>query len=324
MSREVLDRWCERGILALILAILVFGPLATGAVQPADFLVLQALTLGVMLLWELRLWLGPRNRIMAPVCWAVVAFVVYAIARCRMAEIEYVARQELIHILVYAFLFLAILNNLHRRESTQIISLTLVFLALGIASYAIYQFLTGSDHVWHYVTGRGRASGTYISPNHLAGFLEMVLPLGLAYTLVSRAKAVTKVFTGYASLVILAGIGVTLSRGGWLATGLMLMVFFSVLILYRTYRLPSLALLLAVVVAGAYFGPKSVSIQSRLGNMLEEGQGDNMRFQLWRPAVELWREDIWQGIGPDHFNYRFREYRPVEIQLQPDRHTTTS
>ena len=35
-----------------------------------------------------------------------------------------------------------------------------VFLALGISSYAIYQFLTGSDHVWHYVTGKGRARKT--------------------------------------------------------------------------------------------------------------------------------------------------------------------
>ena len=28
MNREALDRWCERGILGLVLAILVFSPLA--------------------------------------------------------------------------------------------------------------------------------------------------------------------------------------------------------------------------------------------------------------------------------------------------------
>ena len=56
MNREVLDRWCERGILALVLGILVFGPLATGAVRSVDFLVIQGLTLGVMTLWLLRFW----------------------------------------------------------------------------------------------------------------------------------------------------------------------------------------------------------------------------------------------------------------------------
>ena len=40
MNRQVLDRWCERGILALALAILVFGPLATGAVRTRSFLIL--------------------------------------------------------------------------------------------------------------------------------------------------------------------------------------------------------------------------------------------------------------------------------------------
>ena len=50
MNREVLDGWCERAILALVLAILVFGPLAFGAVPAPAFLVIQALTLGVMLL----------------------------------------------------------------------------------------------------------------------------------------------------------------------------------------------------------------------------------------------------------------------------------
>jgi hypothetical protein len=33
----------------------------------------------------------------------------------------------------------------------------------------------------------------------------------------------------------------------------------------------------------------------------------------------LWRENSWTGIGPGHFDYRFRSVRPQEIQLQPDR-----
>ena len=50
MNRERLDRLCERGILVLVLGILVFGPLATGAVRTPDFLVIQTLTMLAMLL----------------------------------------------------------------------------------------------------------------------------------------------------------------------------------------------------------------------------------------------------------------------------------
>ena len=41
MDRERLDKWCEWGIIGLVLAVLVYGPLAIGAVRPLDFLVIQ-------------------------------------------------------------------------------------------------------------------------------------------------------------------------------------------------------------------------------------------------------------------------------------------
>ena len=80
-----------------------------------------------------------------PICWAVVAFTIYAVLRYLKADIEYVARQEMIQVVVYAFLFLAIVNNLHRQESAHVITLTLIFLAMAISAYAVYQFASGSQ-----------------------------------------------------------------------------------------------------------------------------------------------------------------------------------
>jgi O-antigen ligase len=322
MNRDTLDKWSERGILGLVLAILVFGPLATGAVRTPDFLVIQGLTIGVLLLWCLRLWLKPHPQFLfPPICWLVVAFALYSIARYKTADIEYVARMEMVRVLVYAFLFLAILNNLYRQEHSQIITFTLIFLAMAISFYAVYQFVTNSDKVWTFVKPyEHRGSGTYISPNNLAGFLEMILPLGLAWMLVSRARTLTKVFIGYASLAILAGVAVTVSRGGWLSVGLSLIVFFALLFFHRSYRLPSAALLAVIIAAGFYFIPRTQFFQERLNELTKNGGiNDNSRFELWGPAVKLWQENIWWGIGPDHFNYRFRPFRPETIQREPDR-----
>jgi O-antigen ligase len=321
MNREAWDRWCERGILALVLGIVVFGPLAIGATRTLPFLIVQGLTLGVILLWGARFWLNPRPQLLwPPICWAVVAFAVYAIVRYFNADVEYVARQELIRILVYAFLFFAILNNLHRQESTQIISCTLIFLAMAISGYAIYQFLTHSNRVWYFqVRADFGASGTYISRNHLGGFLEMLLPLGLAYTLTSRLKPVTKVFLGYASLVILAGIAVTISRGTYASTALALLLFFGVLLFHRTYRLPSLVLLVVVLVAGAYYLPKSYPVRARLKLLLADEAmiEDDCRVLLWQSAIRIWQENPWWGVGPAHYDYRFRQFRPAMVQLRP-------
>jgi O-antigen ligase len=327
ITAETIDGWCERAILGLVLVALVFAPLSFGAVGVAPILVLQGLTLGVTGLWVLRCWLTKSYRVLwPPICWAVALFMAYAVVRYRMviAEggIEFYARQELILVLIYGILFFAILNNLARQESTQAISVTLFGLGTLVSLYASYQFLTKSNHVlWvqQYPGYVGRGSGTYICPNHLAGLLEMILPLALAFTLTGRSKPAAKVFMGYAALAIFAGIGVSLSRGGWVATGLSLVVFFALLLRKRGQRLA--AILFFVLLLGAFlFFVKNVGAwQRRVHVVLTENKdgGEDSRFQLWRPAYEMWRDHFWWGVGPAHFDQRFRTYRPDDIQMRP-------
>jgi O-antigen ligase len=316
------DLWLERGILALVLVIVVFGPLAFGAVDTLPFLVIQGLTLGVMALWGARLVVQPSpNLLWPPISWAVAAFVLYAVGRYLTADLEFVARRELLRVLVYGFLFLAVLNNLHRQEHVRSIAFTLIGLGVLEASYALFQFLTHTNRVWTLVNPYvDRGSGTYICPNHLAGLLEMILPLSLSYMLVGRLKPVPKIFLGYAGLMILAGIAVTVSRASWLATGAALAVLCLVLLRYSSFRVQTL-LLLVVVVAGAAYG---ISRSERALGRLQRGSlpaiaVQDMRLTLWQSAWQMWHTRPWFGVGPGHFDYRFREYRPPGIQHRPDR-----
>jgi O-antigen ligase len=323
MDREKIDRWCERAIIGLVLSILVIGPLATGAVRPVEFLVIQGLTVAALGVWALRLWLKPRPQLlMPPLGWVVLAFTAYAVVRYFTADIEYVARLELIRVLVYAAVFFVVINNLYSQETVNLTGYTLVFLAMGIAFYAGYQFFTHDSRVWNFANNayKGRGTGTYINPNHLAGFLELILPLGLAYTIVGRMKPLLRILLGYASLVIAAGIGVSLSRGSWLSAGLALLVFFVILIFHRGFRLPAALALVILVTGAAFYVPQSPLIQKRAESALKEStESEYTRYKLWGPAVRLWKESPWVGVGPGHFDYRFRSVRPQEIQLRPDR-----
>ena len=326
MNREILDRWCERSILGLVLGILVFGPLAMGAVDVPEFLVVQGLMVVVMLVWALRWWVNPKPQLLwPPLGWVVLAFAALAIGRYFTADIEYVARQEMIQVLMYAFLFFVIVNNLYRQESAQIIGFTLIILAVGISCYAVFQFLTHSNRVWDSVSPYpGRASGTYISPNNLAGFLEMLLPLAVAYLLVARIKPITRILMGYAALAMLAGVAVTFSRGGWVAVALALLVLLGVLIFHRNHRLPALLLLIVLAGGGTVFVTKylskTVSYMRRVGTSETGGQIDfSVRRDIWVAAEQMWRDNFWWGVGPAHYDYRFREYRPESVQLSPDR-----
>lgn len=321
MNRDMADKWCERGILGLVLGILVFAPLALGAVGTVAFLVVQVMVMGVMLLWGVRLWVGERAKLLwPPISWAVLAFALYAIGRYATADIEYLARQEMIRVLVYTFLFFAVLNNLHRQETTTVVALTLIFLGMCTAAYAVYQFATGSDYVWNLVKPYPkRGSGTYICPNHLGGLLEMLFPLALAYTVLGRMKPVLRVVVGYAALVIVAGIVATVSRGTWLGTAAALFLLFGILAFLRRYRIPALALLGLLLVAGVVFMPRQFAFRQRaLKLTTTEGRvDDDLRFSMWAPAFRMWRDHPWWGIGPAHFDARFPQYRPEQVQLRP-------
>jgi len=338
MTRERIDLWCERGILALVLVILCFGPLANGAVRTLEFLIVQGLATGVLIFWFIRMWWGePRQLLWPPVCWPILGFAAYAIGRYVSADIEYVGRWELLRVLVYTVLFFAVLNNLHRQENFQIIAYTVIGVAVVLTFIAVWQFLSGTNKVptlgsameswlfrhktWYidreYHT---RASGTYVNPNHMAGFLEMLLPLALAYTMIGRGRAVTKIFLGYASLAMMAGIGVSVSRGSWIATTLILLLFFAILAIHNTHRVPALVLMFLLVMGCTFFIARTEFFQRRFRDTFASGRIEqDTRILVWDATLRMYRDHPWFGVGPGHFDFRFREYRPEEIQLRPDR-----
>ncbi len=328
VEREQLDNWCEKGILALMLAVLAYSPLAFGAVPVGGFdyfVVVEWLTVAIVAVWFARFCINPKHRLLwPPVCWGVLAFVAYAVGRYATAEIEFIARQELIKVLVYGILFCVVVNNLHRQETTQTIGVGLIFIAMMISLYAVFQFLASHDFVWDQPKPEGyrkRGSGTFICPNHLAGYLEMIFPLAVLFTITGRFKPLMKIFLGYATLAIFAGISVTISRGGWLATAISLAVLFIWLIRQKDYWKRAVIVLGALVlIFGAFFWKAGIGPERR-ERFDAAIQIEDVRFQIWKPAVEMWKDHLWFGVGPAHFDSRFRQYRTADpaIQARPER-----
>ncbi|HUC83958.1 MAG TPA: O-antigen ligase family protein, partial [Candidatus Acidoferrales bacterium] len=316
-TRRNLDWWCERGILTLVLAALVFAPLAFGAVYTWTFLVVQALAMGVAVLWLVRLWGGHKPKLLwPPLAWAVIAFVLYAVARYFTSDIEYIARLELTRILLYAFLLLAVISNLYDQDASEMVTYTLTAVAAVAASYALAQFCRHSNQVWNLTAPYpGRGTGTYINPDHFAGFLELVLPLPLAFVLAGRVGIVTRIVLVYATLTILAGLVVTFSRGGWVAAGVGMLILLGFLMCHGNHRLPALVVLLILATAGGvftkYYLSRSITFMRRVERPDDSGPAvvdAASRLQTWEGAARMWRDHPWWGVGPGEFDYRFRQY----------------
>jgi O-antigen ligase len=326
-TRKNIDWWCERGILTLVLAALVFAPLAFGGVYTWTFLVLQVLAMGVAGLWLARLWGGYKPMLLwPPVAWVVVAFVLYAVIRYFTSEIEYSARLELMRMLLYGFMLLAVISNLYDQEATEAVVYTLAAVAVLAASYAVGQFCHHSNLVWNLSAPYpGRGTGTFINPDHFAGFLELVLPLTLAFVLVGRISAIARILLTYATLTIAAGLVVTFSRGGWAAGGVGVMVLLGFLLCHRNHRLRALIVLLALGaglgIFSKYYLSHSITFQHRMEarDTAELTVVDAAsRLQTWAGAAHMWEAHPWWGVGPGQFDYRYRQYRPEALQVRPE------
>ena len=274
MNRKTLDSFCEKGIVGLVLAALVFSALATGAVRPPEFVVVELLVAAAGILWMARIWLEPRrNRLLfPPVGGCLLLFLGYALFHYLRADVEYTARTEVLRLLVYALLFFVVLNNLHKSDWTQLALYVLVFTGVAIAIYGIVQVIAGVDHVWHFTRPeqyKGRGSGTFINPNHFAGFLGMLLPLCLASVLTGRISQPMRILLGYSALLLLGGVAVSMSRGGWASTSL------------------ALAAVIGVTAVGRF-----------LGLLVEFG--DDLRKSHFVRLADAHVDDLGAGVGLKH------------------------
>jgi O-antigen ligase len=319
--RERLDTFCARAILLIVLFILVWAPLAYGGMSPTAFLVIQGATVIALALWIVRFWVQrPFRLLWPPVCWAVLAFLLYALARCRVVEVEYVGRQQLIQVLVYGSLFLVVLNNLNRKHSANFVSLTFIAVGFLLSLFAMFQLASHSPMIWdvhrmdQYMK---RGSGTFINPNHLAGFLGLAVPLALGYTVMSRFSATIKVLLAYIAVTMLAGILATMSRGGILAMVLALILFCAVLLAQRDFWRSALVILGVLIVLATVALSQFDSVQKRFDEAFKNDKVGDGRQLYWTAAWQLTGHNVLWGIGPGQFDVEFPSVRPWQVQSRP-------
>jgi len=323
-NREEWDEFCEHAVVAVVLALITVGAVAFGGIRGSELALMAGLAAIALGLWTVRLWVGRSPRLLLhPMLLPGLAFVGYAAWRAATTEVTYPARRELLLLVIVAIVFLVALNNLYRQEPTQWVTHALVTLGMLVAAYAIIQWVSSSTRVlWLQQPAQylKRAGGTFINPNHLAGFLCLLMPLAVAQVFVGRGSAISKVLHGYAAVVMLGGIAVSMSRGGWTTAALALLALFTWLgWRRRELRIPVAVALVVVLSAGWLFLDRSEKARARIENISRDGNQDSGlgRGVLWRPAWAMWRDQPWLGVGPGQFNDRFPQYRTPRNQLSP-------
>ena len=303
---------------ALLVAMVFFG-----AVRATELAWVTGLFGVAALLWVARLGASSSHRLLAhPVLVPMLGFVAYAAWRAARSDVPYVAWQEVWLVGLYALALVVALQNLHGQDALQRTAAGASAAGALLGIYALGQFLGESDSVlWlvrpaQYVR---RAGATFVNPNHLAALMVLLLPMALGQAFLARIKPVFRVLHAYAALMMLGGLAVTMSRGGWLAGGLVIAAFVGWLAGRRRHlRIPAAILLALVLVSAGAFLVLNPKARQRIDGIATQGIPDSGdRLPLWRPALAMWREHPWTGVGPAHYDVRYPQFRDVAIQASP-------
>jgi putative inorganic carbon (HCO3(-)) transporter len=202
-----------------------------------------------------------------------------------------------------------------------------------------YQFFARSGSEFFRIGRFVRAYGTFEQPNPYGGYLGQIAPLALALSLSlldpsgprrrpraglrSRAPYRWLQWLALGSFILIsAAIGMSGSRGAWLAFALA----FAAVNLIRSRRgavlfvaLIGLAALLATV-SGARLLPRSV--EQRLTSFLpfvtvrdvtaieitDENYASVERLAFWQAALAMWRDHPWLGVGFGNYQASYGRY----------------
>lgn len=166
---------------------------------------------------------------------------------------------------------------------------------------------------WHDTSFSNQIFATFGNPNHLAGYLSIILPTIVVLGLQARRRwlQVAAVVFGLATLLEILR---SAARGAWVAV-IASAVVLLLAVLPELRRRPALSFgalggLLVVVAAGmAALGHKLLHVP--LSSLFQSGGTSpvEQRFQIWQQAVHMAANRPATGMGPDTFALVYPQYQ---------------
>lgn len=258
---------------------------------------------------------------------ATLAFAGYVLLRSLQAPVVQLARPDLF--LALAGLVVYLVCTLHLSGTQPRFTLTLILMLAVVAHVCvgIAQFKNQLNFMllpWTYRADFGfRASGFFISPNHLATLLGMLGVFSLSISCWSRVEPATRTFAFYGFIICLTGLALTGSRAGYISTaaGIAFFAGLSVFLAQRFNR-PNFfgvaiatALLLTVVVAAVLVAVVRSDIYEK---RLRHVHDSSRQAQMLAPAALAQHrlDPVW-GTGSGTFQFYGRQFRGPLVQNDP-------
>ena len=327
VEEAVETRW-RAGRRAVLLVLLVAVPLVfdTGVRPPFALPKLTVTAVGALLIlvlagaeWAIRRspprW---RNPLAVPVL-LLLAWTAVSAAASEAPGTSLLGARESLNGLVTAAILAVLFFAVAEAFDSSHVRTTLSVLWFGaggpVLLYGAIQVPDGWDPIpWPTSADEWPVWSTLGNPNDLAGFLAVILPLGVVLLVVTR-KPWARVLTAAMIVVLLGEMLLTTSRGAWLgatAAVLALAAWFSHELRRRARLVTAVgAMGLAVVVGAAVLFLATGQTTKAPGDLLATGQGTtaSLRLELFRTGLRMAERNPVVGVGPEGFERSFDAFR---------------
>jgi O-antigen ligase len=279
--------------------------------------------------WGLQAWsdvrrgLGPDLRV-----WLVAGpIAILGIWSAVMSSHPAHSLQGIIMMATYLGFFYLVLVTVRTREHQRILVWVVVFTAAFLALVGLLKLFDILVFPWWDYTaelreghGATRLSGVYVGSNHMAGFLEMSIPMLLGLFLTRSRPLEVRVGMICLAMFLIICLVLTLSRGGW--AGMAGAMFFMAMVLlfkkgFAHKRL--VGTLLAMVIVTALIVLASTPVVDRITTLTQGEVEDNLagRLTYWAGTRAMIRDNFWAGTGPGTFTVAFPPYQVPGLPVLP-------
>jgi len=323
LKDSAVDPQASRSVASLVVlygvfGLLLFAPLAFGAVEAWSIFTLQAGAAVLFVVWAVwQVKSGELQVKRSPLFPPMLVFAVLVGVQLVTGRTSYrqVTLSEARLYCAYGLLCYLVVQCL--RGISQVRKLAWLFCSygFGLAMFAMIQGISSNGKLYWLRTPRtgGWIYGPYVNHNHYAGLLEMLVPIPLVISLIDSVPGPRKALAGAAAAVMASTIFLSGSRGGMVAFAVELAVLAVIVVKHQKGRTVALALgTFLVLVAGMLAWLGGGELTSRVTSIHAETRTElsgGFRLDIDRDGLKMFARKPVLGWGLGTFPTIYPQYR---------------
>jgi len=322
--RRSSSSWLDPVLLHGVFGLLLFAPLAFGAVEVWSISILE-LGAGVLFaFWAVKQIAAAELEIVGnPLFLPMLAFAVLILWQLAMGQTAYRADTFSSALLYCAYGMLCFLVVQCLRKTSRVKALAWVFSVYGftVALFALMQGIAPNGRLYWLRTAQsgGWIYGPYVNHNHYAGLMEMLTPIPLVISFTGGVRGPRKLLAILAAAVMASTIFLSGSRGGMIAFAAQMALLVTFLIKQRqnwkaTFALGSfliIALGLLAWLGGGELADRVASIHSATQTELSGAT----RLNMDRDALKMFAKKPVLGWGLGVFGEIYPQFSSYSSNL---------